>query len=583
LKKLYLLFFTLIMFFLLNADLTYSQPTWQMVNLGTYENLNCISFPDIYNGYIAGNNSKIYRTTNGGVNWAQITSPANGNNLYVYFIDAATGFVSNQGGLYKTTNSGDNWTLITMPSAYNVTSIQFSSATIGWLGNFYGQMLKTTNGGDSWTIMYTLPGYNSKVFFANDFTGWAVDTYGYVYRTANGGTNYTSLRISTDTLSDVHFLSSTIGMIAGDSGRVYKTSNGGSSWNLLNTGVVTKLTGIYMESPSKSYACGNNGLILYGYGGGNSWGNEIISPNDLYRITFPLNTSAGWVVGETGTVFKRVNPENLSCIGTGVVSIGYPFFSYYMDSRTDMLYLGSEITAGGGGPGAITSIGFYFDSVSAQMLNGFTIKMQNTTATSLTGFTSTGWTTVFSGAYLPSFGTGLQLISLTTPFMYESGKNLLVEICFNNSSWTVNSWVQGTNSPGKTYHNHADLPTGNGCVDITTGSLQTVRPNICIISNFITNESGQQTGIPKEYKLHQNYPNPFNPVTKINYDIPKNTFVTLKIYDILGRETAVLVNETKQAGSYTVEFNASGLTSGVYFYRLETTGYSEIKKMILLK
>ncbi|MCI0473050.1 MAG: T9SS type A sorting domain-containing protein, partial [Ignavibacteria bacterium] len=145
------------------------------------------------------------------------------------------------------------------------------------------------------------------------------------------------------------------------------------------------------------------------------------------------------------------------------------------------------------------------------------------------------------------------------------------------------SFVQGTTMPGMTYHGHADLTTGDGCVAIVTGAVQNVRPNICIVSNFITNEGGQQTGIPKKFTLHQNYPNPFNPVTKINYDIPKNTFVSLKIYDILGREAAVLVNETKQAGSYTVEFNASALTSGVYFYRLETSAYSEIKKMVLLK
>jgi photosystem II stability/assembly factor-like uncharacterized protein len=583
LKKLYLLSTIIIALVLINSGLSFSQPTWQIVNLGTYENLNSVSFPDIYNGYIAGNNSKLFRTANGGLNWTPIPSPANGNNLFVYFMNVSTGFVSNQGGFFKTTNSGDNWMQITMPSAYVITSVNFSSASTGWLGNTYGQVLKTTNGGDDWTILHTLPGYNSIVYFVNDFTGWAVDTYGYVRRTTNGGTNFTSIRISTDTLSGIHFISSTVGMIAADSGRVFKTTNGGSDWTLLNTGVINKLTSIYMESPSKSYATGHYGLVLYGYSGGYSWNYENISVNNLFKITFPLNVSAGWIVGEAGSVYKRVNPENLACMGTGTTSIGYPFFSYYMDSRTDMLYLSSEITANGGGPGTVTSIGFYFDSVSTQTLNGFKIKMKNTTMTTLTGFDSTGWTTVYSGFYLPSQGTGLQLIPLNSPFMYESGKNLLVEICFNNSSYTVNSYVKGTTMPGMTFHGHADLTTGDGCVAITTGAVQNVRPNMCIVSNFITNEGGLLTGIPKEYKLHQNYPNPFNPVTKIQYDIPKATFVSLKIYDILGREAAALVNENKAAGSFTVEFNASGLTSGVYFYRLKTSAYSEIKKMILLK
>jgi len=87
----------------------------------------------------------------------------------------------------------------------------------------------------------------------------------------------------------------------------------------------------------------------------------------------------------------------------------------------------------------------------------------------------------------------------------------------------------------------------------------------------------------KEYKLSQNYPNPFNPTTKINFAIPKSGFVTLKIYDILGREIKTLVNEIKQAGNYTVDFNASEFSSGVYFYRLEAGAFSETKRMLMIK
>ncbi len=89
--------------------------------------------------------------------------------------------------------------------------------------------------------------------------------------------------------------------------------------------------------------------------------------------------------------------------------------------------------------------------------------------------------------------------------------------------------------------------------------------------------------LPKDYKLSQNYPNPFNPVTKINFSIPKNGHVSLKVYDALGREIASLVNDVKNAGNYTVEFNASHLSSGAYFYRLNVNGYIETKKMLLIK
>ncbi len=89
--------------------------------------------------------------------------------------------------------------------------------------------------------------------------------------------------------------------------------------------------------------------------------------------------------------------------------------------------------------------------------------------------------------------------------------------------------------------------------------------------------------IPESYSLSQNYPNPFNPTTKINFSIPKNGIVTLKIYDILGKEVATLVNGEKLAGSYIVDFNASSYASGVYFYRLDVNGFSEVKRMMLVK
>ncbi|MCU0373083.1 MAG: S8 family serine peptidase [Ignavibacteria bacterium] len=89
--------------------------------------------------------------------------------------------------------------------------------------------------------------------------------------------------------------------------------------------------------------------------------------------------------------------------------------------------------------------------------------------------------------------------------------------------------------------------------------------------------------IPREFSLGQNYPNPFNPVTNIQFGLPKNSFVTIKIFDILGREVSVLINEFKEAGMYEINFNASKLSSGMYFYRIEAGSFSGIKRMVLLK
>lgn len=91
--------------------------------------------------------------------------------------------------------------------------------------------------------------------------------------------------------------------------------------------------------------------------------------------------------------------------------------------------------------------------------------------------------------------------------------------------------------------------------------------------------------IPDEYKLHQNYPNPFNPKTNIKYQMANNLLrkVTLKVYDILGKEIAILVNEKQSPGIYNVTFDASKLPSGMYFYKIETVDFSDTKKMILIK
>jgi len=105
-------------------------------------------------------------------------------------------------------------------------------------------------------------------------------------------------------------------------------------------------------------------------------------------------------------------------------------------------------------------------------------------------------------------------------------------------------------------------------------------------SNFYDNilpVEGELILIADNFKLFQNYPNPFNPSTRISYQIPQQKFVTIKVYDILSNEIAVLVNEEKSAGSYEIEFHASSLPSGVYFYQLIAGNFVETKKMILLK
>ncbi|MDD3744839.1 MAG: carboxypeptidase-like regulatory domain-containing protein, partial [Lentimicrobiaceae bacterium] len=189
-------------------------------------------------------------------------------------------------------------------------------------------------------------------------------------------------------------------------------------------------------------------------------------------------------------------------VGTGTATFGFPFYTLYMDARTQLLYPADEIYAAGGMPGDILSIGFNVSSANAHVMNGFNIDMQNYSGATIPTFVETGWTNVYSGTYAVP-GTGLQTIDLQTPFTWDGVSNLLVSVCFDNNNYASNSLVYGTNLPGLIAANRADLSTGSGCTEITTvGSSYTTRANIYleivpastlptgIVQGFVTNGFG---------------------------------------------------------------------------------------------
>ena len=114
-------------------------------------------------------------------------------------------------------------------------------------------------------------------------------------------------------------------------------------------------------------------------------------------------------------------------------------------------------------------------------------------------------------------------------------------------------------------------------------------PNDDIVLKVATTTQGTVNGIGKNtqgplvYRLDQNYPNPFNPVTKISYEIPKTSLVTMKIYDVLGKLVEQPVNEVKQAGDYSLTFDGTNLSSGIYYYEIKAAGFTDVKKMVLIK
>jgi len=190
--------------------------------------------------------------------------------------------------------------------------------------------------------------------------------------------------------------------------------------------------------------------------------------------------------------------------------------------------------------------------------------------------------------YLRKGSTGLKIINRAG----GGGDNFIGTILDDSASLTIN---QGTPpfagrykpSPPAYLSAFNSQPTdGEWILTITdtAGGDTGILKAWCLEITYLCPVGGMKTvEIPNHYALKQNYPNPFNPSTTIEYALPKAGNVKLVVYDIMGREVATLVDEFKQAGIYNVQFDASGLSSGVYFYRIETKDFNQTKKMLIIK
>jgi hypothetical protein len=164
---------------------------------------------------------------------------------------------------------------------------------------------------------------------------------------------------------------------------------------------------------------------------------------------------------------------------------------------------------------------------------------------------------------------------------------------FYDSAVTFSFGVTGkvVNYNGLTYRfqGWTGVGTGSYTSPDSTGNDTTV--TLSIINPIVETARWQQTSginsisseIPNDWKLYQNYPNPFNPETKINFDVLKGEGVSVKIYDALGREVETLLNENLSPGKYYVTFNGAKFSSGIYFYRIKSNSFTDIKKMLLIK
>ncbi|HPS64305.1 MAG TPA: T9SS type A sorting domain-containing protein [Ignavibacteria bacterium] len=309
---------------------------------------------------------------------------------------------------------------------------------------------------------------------------------------------------------------------------------------------------------------------------------QILNGDSIFYRVYAKDLTSQHNVDSSSLYMFRIIGNAVIFIGSGNQSLSYPFFTFYTDARTDLLYLASELTSHGAAQGALKYIGFDFVNAAPMTIYNLVIKVQTTSQTTLGSFTNSNWFTVYSGNYVPQ-GTGWQYILFTSPYQWDGTGNLLIEVCYNNDSFGENNTVKGTLMTSMVWHQHADLPNGDGCTDLTAGASQSARPNVALGFTLQVGVEEHFATMPKDYLLYQNYPNPFNPVTKIHYAVPSKSFVQLKVYDMLGREISTLVNSSKDAGDYILEYDASSLSSGIYFYKMQAGKFSAIRKMVVIK
>jgi photosystem II stability/assembly factor-like uncharacterized protein len=387
-----------------------------------------------------------------------------------------------------------------------------------------------------------------------------------------------------------YFVDANTGFAFGDSALVLKTTNGGTNWTTVNIGTpnsyavmrgcMVDANRIYLPLTNNIWVGNGDGKILYSSDGGANWTTQLSTPRGIQMIVFtdPNNGYAcGNCNGTFGALFRTTNAgANWNLFNVGVYNdLMFIYFynastGYLSSMKTDTICktvdAGASWTRYKANAGYDVISGLFFvdpntgyalsdHSRFLKTTNGGINWTVNASLDSLTGFSLAE--TSSSTFYMVSSNGTSYCIRKTT----NAGANWYVQLSGNDkdlsSVWFANQstgWITGMG---------IILNTNNGGGPI----------GIKKISNEV----------PFKYSLEQNYPNPFNPSTYINFDIVLKGNVKITIFDALGREVKTIINQELQTGKYKIEWSAANYPSGAYFYRLETEGFTETKKMVLLR
>jgi photosystem II stability/assembly factor-like uncharacterized protein len=379
------------------------------------------------------------------------------------------------------------------------------------------------------------------------------------------------------------------GFASGDSNSLVRTSNGGTNWTVVTPpGNANNFAFVTTENPNyiylaQGYSGGTgNGKIIYSSNGGSNWVVQMTTQYDMFSIDF-INTPTGYAVGNgpangNDSLYKTTN-NGAVWTPVSVPNIGLMTYVYFYNSTTGFItsMTSSNIlkTTNGGLNWILINTGTSQNGINQITMTDtnhvFAVSNNETFLRSSNG--GLNWTS-------QSYGT---LDGMSVSFCYNSigfmvcGKESPAQYKISKTSDFGATWTTTMTGAGKVYYNINFVWYQLGWL---VGSGGTILKT--------TNMGGvwvEKTGteVPQNYSLSQNYPNPFNPSTVIKYQIPANANVVLKISDITGKEISTLVNEKQTAGTYEATFDASDLSSGIYFYQIIAGDYKKTMRMVLIK
>jgi photosystem II stability/assembly factor-like uncharacterized protein len=503
----------------------------------------------------------VLRSTDGGATYvyqsASGASNTYGSGYDVYFKDANNGLiVGNQRGgvVLKTTDAGATWNPITVFTAHPLRSIAGSGDTV-WIASYYG-VFRSTDFGSTWTLL--TPNSQEQIMglqFFSSSVGYLTSSYGIMRKTADGGKTWNYFGAVNpgiagnvvDYLNGVQFYDANFGIAAHNYGSVSRTTDGGSTWSVAVVGDSSSSTAaksVFALSTDKAYAVRTKAsatydqfLTLTGYASAYTKRDTAlkVAPND---VAF-YDDNRGIIVGSSGVI--RYTKNGGTTWTTATVS-GLPAGNTLSSNSIYAVQIIDSLNTWASGTKVLLK--------STDLGQTWTYVAPNITVSDSVFYTlgfrdkNLGYVGGYKGALSKTTDGG----STWTQITDIDAAQAIRKISFDKSG---NTWI-GTGS-GIVYSNTA-----------TTG--------------IVTGSSA-----PRTFSLAQNYPNPFNPTTVISFQLAAQENVSLKIYNILGKEIASLVHGTMNAGSYSVPFDANRLSSGIYFYTLKAGARSETKKMMLLK